>query len=177
MDLTEKLKRSQKVYEGKLLHVYRDVVTLSSGAEEVREIIRHPGAAVIAARRADGRFVLVRQYRHPIGRETLEFPAGRMDPGEDPLDCARRELEEETGYSAAGWRELFTMHPAPGYTDELLHIYLAEDLQDGQNHPDDDEQVAVTEAGLDELLEWIREGKITDSKTLSAILYLKTFGP
>jgi ADP-ribose pyrophosphatase len=175
LDLTEKLKTSAKVYDGKLLQVYRDVVTMAPGTEEIREVLRHPGAAVIVPYQGQSRFVLVRQFRHALGRETLEFPAGRLEPGEDPESCARRELAEETGYQAQSWSKLFSMHPAPGYTDELLHLYLAQDLIAGPSHPDDDEQVLTVEATLDQLLVMFHAGKITDAKTLTAILYLQAF--
>jgi ADP-ribose pyrophosphatase len=175
LDLTEKLKTSEKIYDGKLLQVYRDVVTLAQGTEEIREVMRHPGAAVIVPHLGGDRFALVRQFRHALGRETLEFPAGRLDPGEDPQDCARRELAEETGYQAERWSKLFSLHPAPGYTDELLHLYLAQDLKAGPNHPDDDEQVLTVVATLDQLLHQFHAGTITDSKTVTAILYLQAF--
>jgi ADP-ribose pyrophosphatase len=175
LDLTEKLKFSEKVYDGKLLQVYRDVVRLAEGTEEVREVMRHPGAAVIVPHLGEGRLVLVRQYRHALGRETLEFPAGRLDPDEAAEGCARRELAEETGYQAKRWTRLFATHPAPGYTDELLHLYLAQELVAGPSHPDDDEQVLITEASLDQLLQMFHAGEITDAKTVTAILYLKAF--
>jgi ADP-ribose pyrophosphatase len=176
LDLTEILKSSRLVYDGKLLQVHRDVVSLEGGNEEIREVLRHPGASVVAPYLGDGRFALVRQYRHAIGRETLEFPAGRLDPGEAPLDCARRELAEETGYRTGQLRHLFSTHPAPGYTDELLHVFLAQDLIAGPNHPDGDEQILVEERTLDQLLTQFLEGKITDAKTAMTILYLKMFG-
>jgi ADP-ribose pyrophosphatase len=175
LDLTEKLKSSEKVYHGRLLQIYRDIVTLSHGAEEIREVMRHPGAAVIVPYLGDGRYVLVRQFRHALGRETLEFPAGRLDPGEDPENCARRELAEETGYQARRWRKLFSTHPAPGYTDELLHIYLAQELTAGPNHPDDDEQLLAIELTSVQLVHKFQTGEITDSKTVAAILYMRAF--
>lgn len=176
MELTEKFVRGEKVYDGKLLQVHRDIVALPDGSEEVREVIRHPGAAVVVPHLGHGRLVLVRQFRYALNRETLEFPAGRLDPQEDPLDCARRELAEETGYLAGKWRHLFSLHPAPGYTDERLEIYLAEDLSTGESHPDDDERVQLIEASFDQLVDWFQQGKITDSKTCAALLYLKAFG-
>ncbi|RJP75398.1 MAG: NUDIX hydrolase [Candidatus Zixiibacteriota bacterium] len=175
VDLNEELSGSERVYDGKLLQVYRDVVRLADGHEEIREVIRHPGAAVVVPYLGGGRVIAVRQYRHPLARVTLEFPAGRLDPEEDPQDCARRELAEETGYTAGRWEILFRMHPAPGYADELLVIYLARDLQEGPNHPDEDEQVLVETVDLDFLVNEFRGGRLTDSKTVAALLYLRAF--
>ena len=174
--LTETLVRGQRVYDGKLLKVHRDVVQLPDGKEEVREVLRHPGAAVIVPHLGNHRFVLVRQFRYAINRETLEFPAGRLDSDEEPLVCAKRELSEETGYVASRWKHLFSMHPAPGYTDEILEIFLAEQLLSGPNNPDDDENLVIMEADLDQLIQWFREGKITDAKTCAAILHMKANG-
>lgn len=173
VDLTERFLHGERVYDGKLLKVHRDTVAMPNGHEEVREVIRHCGASVIVPHLGDDRYVLVRQYRYALGRETLEFPAGRLDPGEEPLDSARRELKEETGYLATRWEELFQIHPAPGYSDERLWIYLAEDLQAGQNSPDPDELVLVVEMSLDEILRRLKKGEITDSKTVAALLYLQ----
>jgi ADP-ribose pyrophosphatase len=175
VDLKEELRRSEHVYGGKLLQVYRDVVVLSDGHEEIREVMRHPGAAVVVPYLGEGRFITVRQYRYPLDRETREFPAGRLDLDEDALACARRELAEETGYTAGWWKHLFSLHPAPGYTDEQLDIFLAGDLREGKSHPDADEQVVVEKTSLDELAEEFRRGRLTDSKTVAAVLYLKVF--
>ncbi len=175
MDLNERCQHSEKVYDGKLLQIYRDLVTLANGHEEVREVIRHPGAAVVVPHLGKGRYLLVRQFRYALRRETLEFPAGRLEPGEQPLDCARRELREETGYIAQRWTHLFSLHPAPGYSDELLEIFLAEGLTAGPSQPDEDEQVLAVQVSLKELLERFKAGRITDAKTNSALLYLKAF--
>lgn len=175
MQLTEIFKQGEKTFDGKLLKVHRDIVRMPDGREEVREVLRHPGAAVVVPHLGAGRYVLVRQFRYAIGTETVEFPAGRLDDGEDPLACARRELAEETGFRAQRWKLLFHLHPAPGYTDELLYIYLADGLTAGENHPDADELVLSEQATLDQLVIWFQEGKITDAKTAAAILFLKAF--
>ena len=172
MDLTEKYLRGERVYDGKVLKVHSDIVAMPDGHEEVREIIRHSGAAVVVPQLDENRFVMVRQFRYAINRETLEFPAGRLDPGESPLECARRELAEETGYQARQWDYLFSIHPAPGYSDEQLWLYRARDLLPGQQNPDPDEIVLVTERSMDELQHKLEKGEITDSKTVSALLYL-----
>lgn len=175
MDFTEKFLRGKRVYDGKLLKVHRDVIAMPDGHEEVREVIRHTGAAVIVPHLGDGLYILVRQYRYALGCETLEFPAGRLDPGEDPLESARRELQEETGYQARRWDLLFQLHPAPGYSDERLWIYLAEDLQPGQSSPDADELLLTVKMSLDEALNKLRAGQITDAKTVAALLFLKAY--
>lgn len=171
--LTEEYLKGEKVYDGKLLKVHRDSVQLANGHQEIREVIRHPGAAVIVPCLSDGRYVLVRQFRYALGRETLEFPAGRLDPGEDPLTCAQRELREETGYEAATWNRILLLHPAPGYSDERLWIYRAENLQAGTSNLDADELVQVTSIALDEILDRISRSEITDAKTVAAAFFLK----
>lgn len=176
VDLKETFLRGELVFDGNLLKVHRDVVSLAEGSKRIREVIRHPGAAVIVPHLGGGRYVLVRQYRYALGRETLEFPAGRLDPHEDPLSCARRELTEETGYTAERWKRLFAMHPAPGYSDEELVIFMADDLQPGEAHVDSDEPLEVIQATYEELLNLLKQGKISDSKTVAAILYLEAFG-
>ena len=173
MDLKEEFIRGQRVYDGKLLKVHRDVIAMPDGHEEIREVIRHSGASVIVPHLGNQRFVMVRQFRYALGRETLEFPAGRLDAGEDPLVCARRELKEETGYSAGYWEEIMTIHPAPGYSDEQIWIFRAEELKSGENNLDSDELVKVVELSLDELLERLKKGRITDAKTVAALLCLK----
>jgi ADP-ribose pyrophosphatase len=175
MKLTEKFLSSEFIYDGKLLKLYRDRVELSDGQQEIREVIRHPGAAVIVPLLADGQIAMIQQYRYALSSETLEFPAGRLDVGEEPSICARRELSEETGYRTGKLTHLFCTYPAPGYTDELLWIYLAEELTPGQNHPDPDEQLYVVHLPLHEALNKLKTGEITDAKTICALLYLKTF--
>ncbi|MFH1862245.1 MAG: NUDIX hydrolase [bacterium] len=175
MDLIEKFLHGEQVFDGKLLKVYRDVVAMSDHHEEIREVIRHPGASVIVPRLANGRYVMVRQYRHAVGEVMLEFPAGRLDSGENPLLCAQRELVEETGYRAANWTLLFRFHPAPGYSDEILWVYLAENLTSGKSQPEPDEELMVTEFSPNELLQRFRAGEITDSKTVAALLFLELF--
>jgi len=173
MDLKEKFIKGRRVYDGKLLKVHRDVIAMPDGRQKIREVIRHSGASVIVPHLGNYRFVMVRQFRYALGRETLEFPAGRLDVGEDPLICARRELKEETGYSAGRWEEMLMIHPAPGYSDEQLWIFKAEELKPGKNNLDSDELVQVVELSLDELMERLSKGKITDAKTVTALLFLK----
>jgi ADP-ribose pyrophosphatase len=173
--LNENLVRSEEVYSGALLKIYRDIVETPDGHHEAREVLRHPGASVVVPHLSDNRFVMVRQFRYALDQETLEFPAGRLDPGENPENCARRELAEETGYQADCVTFLFKIHPAPGYTDEIIYVYLAENLTPGPSCPDPDEYLLTTTISLDDLMQRFKKGEITDSKTLNAIFYLSLF--
>ncbi|TKJ37627.1 ADP-ribose pyrophosphatase [candidate division LCP-89 bacterium B3_LCP] len=175
MDFEEKFKSGGLVFDGKLLKLHRDIIRKPDGREEIREVIRHPGAAVIVPRLRDGRFVLVRQFRYALNRETVEFPAGKLDPGEDPLFCAQRELKEETGYYADDLKLLLKMQPAPAYSDEILWIYSAEDLTAGKNSPDSDELVSVELYTMDALFALYKRGEISDGKTVAALLHCKLF--
>jgi ADP-ribose pyrophosphatase len=170
-DLTERTLSSRVLLRGKLLDVRQDEVELPDGSCATREYIRHPGAAVMIALLEDGQLVLERQWRQPLGRALIELPAGKLDAGEDPLACARRELAEETGYIAERWRELATVHPCVGYSDERLVFFLARDLRQEGARPDHGEHLEVFAARLDQCLEWAREGAITDGKTLIGLLW------
>ena len=163
---------SEDVFRGKLLHVRRDTVCLPDGKTAVREYIVHPGAVMIVPRLPDGKLLFERQYRYPLARVFIEFPAGKMDPGEDPLSTAQRELREETGYQAARWSYLATLHPLITYSTERIEIYVAEDLEHVGAQLDAGEFVETFAAGLDEALGWVDRGEITDVKTMLGILLL-----
>ncbi len=167
----EKTITTKAGFHGKLLHVDVLEVELGPGERATREIIRHPGAAVILAQLDDGRFVLVRQYRKAIERETLEVVAGTLHRGEDPVVCAHRELHEETGYAARELIRLGAVVPAPGYTDERLHMFFARlKPEQGAQQPDADETVSVAYATAAEIESMIVDGTIEDAKTLAAWL-------
>ena len=161
------------VYEGGFLKVQKDTVSLPDGSVSEREFIRHPGAVVILPVLDDGRILLERQYRYPLDRVFHEFPAGKIDAGEDHLDCAKRELREETGYTATDWRFVCTIHNAIAYSDEHLEIYLARGLIPGESALDEGEFLETMTASVDELLQWVREGKITDVKTVIGSFWLE----
>lgn len=162
-------------YDGHFLKVSRDRIRLPDGSESRREFIRHPGAVVILPLLADGRVLLERQYRYPNDRVFIEFPAGKIDPGEEALATAKRELEEETGYTATEWNFVCTIHNAIAYSDEHLEIFLARGLTEGQAKLDDGEFLELFTATVPELLEMVRKGEITDVKTIIGTFWLEKY--
>jgi ADP-ribose pyrophosphatase len=148
---------------------------MPDGGEAVREYLTHPGAVAIVALLDDGRILLERQYRYPVARVCMEIPAGKLDLGEDPLICAQRELQEETGYTAAKWSYIRRIHPVISYSTEFIDIYLAEGLSKGQRQLDDEEFLDVFAASLDDLLTWVEEGAITDVKTTISAYWLDRY--
>jgi ADP-ribose pyrophosphatase len=171
--LLEKPVRQETLFEGSFLRARRDTVELPNGHTATREYIVHPGAVVVVPLLDDGRVLMVRQYRYPIGRVMLEFPAGKLDPGEDPLECGRRELLEETGYRGGEWSSAGAMHVAIAYSTEIIHIFFARGLTPGQARTDEDEFVDVHPMAVDELFAACRDGRVTDSKTLTCALWLQ----
>jgi ADP-ribose pyrophosphatase len=163
---------SEVVFEGKLLHVKRDTVRLPDGETATREYIDHPGAVMIIPRLPDGKLLLERQFRYPLARIFIEFPAGKIDPGEDPAATAARELLEETGYTAERWSHIGTLHPLITYSTERIEIYTADDLSFVGAKLDAGEFVETLTATLDEALAWIDRGEITDVKTMLGLLLL-----
>jgi len=170
-NLVEKRIRGRRVFDGVLLKVRSDTVRLPDGGTAVREYIEHPGAVAILALTDSGELVMERQYRYPLGRHMIEVPAGKIDPGETPLATARRELQEETGYTARTWRHLATIHIAIAYSNERIEIYLARGLKHEGAKLDDEEFLEVFTLPLATALEWVRRGKITDTKTVSALFW------
>jgi ADP-ribose pyrophosphatase len=165
-DFTEKELTSTHVYRGSFLQVYRDEVRLPDGRTTVREYVRHPGAVMMVPVLNDGRVLLVRQFRYPHRRHFIEIPAGKIDPGEAPLDTGKRELREECGYTACRWDHLMTIHPCIGYSDEHIELYLARDLQHVGHALDEEEFLEVLAVPLDEAIAWTRSGRITEVKAV-----------
>ncbi|MBD3276032.1 MAG: NUDIX domain-containing protein [Candidatus Marinimicrobia bacterium] len=174
-DLTEKQLSTSNVFDGVLLHVYRDEVKLRDESTSIREYIKHPGAAVMIPILENGNIVFERQYRYPLGMELLELPAGKIDDGEEPVDSARRELLEETGYEAKSLKKLGKLHPCIGYSDEVIYIYLAQDLIFHEEQQDKDEFIETFEMTLAGALEGVRTGKITDAKTMISLFWAEKY--
>jgi ADP-ribose pyrophosphatase len=175
-DLTEHFVAGEEVYSGRLLKVQRDRVRLPDGSEGVREYIRHPGAVMILPLFDDGRVLLERQYRYPHRREFIELPAGKLDPGEQHLDTAKRELLEETGYVAAQWRRLGLLHPSIAYSDEGIELWLAQELELRERKLDHGEFLETLILPFGEAMQMVRDGRITDAKTVAGLLWFKSFG-
>lgn len=173
MHLKEETIGSEVLLDGNFLHARRDTVRLPDGASATREYVIHPGAVVVIPMLDDGRVVLERQYRYPIGQVMIEFPAGKLDAGEAPLMCGKRELLEETGYTASEWAHAGAMHLAVAYSTEIIHIYFARGLSLGERQLDHGEFLDVFTATPAELLSWCRDGTLTDAKTLTCALWLQ----
>jgi ADP-ribose pyrophosphatase len=161
------------VYDGHFLKVQRDSVRLPDGKISQREYIKHPGAVVILPLFDDGSVLLERQYRYPLDRVFIEFPAGKIDPDEAPLDTAKRELKEETGYTATDWKYVCTIHNAIAYSNEHLDIFLARGLVAGERELDDGEFLETFKSTVPEMLNWVRDGSITDVKTVIGTFWLE----
>lgn len=170
-NLVETYQDGKVVFDGKIIRLEHWTVKLPNGNLALREVACHPGASAVVALDDDNNIILVQQYRAPIGRLTLEIPAGKFDHvGEDPLLCAQRELSEETGYIADSWRKLTVLETTPGFCNERIHIYLATGLKPGDTHPDEDEFVATTRMPLKEAVAKVMDGTFRDGKTALAIM-------
>jgi ADP-ribose pyrophosphatase len=170
--LNETRVESEDVFRGRLLHIKRDTVRMPDGAKATREFVVHPGAAMIVPRLPDGKLLFERQYRYPLSRVFIEFPAGKVDPGEDSLTAAMRELTEETGYIAARWSQLATMHPVISYSTEQIDIFVADELTHIGTRLDAGEFIETFSASLDDALGWLDRGDITDAKTMLGLLLM-----
>lgn len=170
--LREQCIDTQKAYQGHFLQVRRDVARLPDGGQAPREYVVHPGAVMIIPILDDGRLVMERQFRYPLQRAFIEFPAGKFDPNEGGLACGMRELREETGYSAKRWARAGVLHPVIGYANEVIEIWFATGLSSGERHLDVGEFLDVFAASEDELNDWARDGRLTDAKTLVGMLWL-----
>jgi ADP-ribose pyrophosphatase len=177
VNLKETPLRRRRVHKGRAVDFWSDTVRLPSGGAATREYLGHPGAVAVVAVKEPGpdpKIVFVRQYRYPVKEVTLEIPAGKLDKGEKPLLCVRRELEEETGFRAGSVRKLLSFWPTPAFADEVIHVYLARSLSPGSFRPDEDEFLEPAVLPLSRALSLIRAGRIKDSKTIIALLAFKS---
>lgn len=171
MDFTEKQITSELIFDGKIVHLYRDEIELPDGKPGVREVIRHLGAVCVVPLTENNEVICVRQYRYPIGRVMLEIPAGKLDSKEeDPYEAAMRELREETGATCEKLTFLGVYYPSPAILDECIRMYMAKDLSFGDTDPDEDEFIDTVKIPLDELCEKIACGEVQDGKTQAAVL-------
>lgn len=166
---------SETIYEGRIIDVKKDQVRLPNGKNGTRELVKHPGAVGIIPITADGRLIVVEQYRKPLERSIVEIPAGKLEPGEKPAVTAVRELEEETGYGAQDFTYLQTIATSPGFADEVIHLYIAKDLYKIEQpaSPDEDEFVELMEISLEEAEEMMQDGRIYDAKTVIAVMWMR----
>lgn len=170
MNFEEKTISVKEVYAGNIIKVESMQVTLPDGREASRDIVRHSGASVVIPITDNNEIYMVRQFRKPIERVMLEIPAGKLDAGEEPKACAERELKEETGLSATELKHLISVHSTPGFSDEVLHIYSATGLSQGNTSPDEDEFISCEKIHLDKLIDMVFNHEITDAKTVIGIL-------
>lgn len=173
MTFEEKTLDTQRIYEGAIINLRRDKVTVENGTS-YREIIEHNGGAVLAAVTDEGKMVMVRQYRKPAERVMLEVPAGKIDAGETPLETARRELKEETGYTPSEVEYMTEFYPSVGYSEEVLYLYLCTGLTAGETCPDENEALDILEMDIDELYQMVMRAEIRDAKTIVAIMMVRS---
>lgn len=170
MDLLEQTLSSEKIFDGKILHIRRDTVRLPDGSEAIREVVDHPGGVCVLALDDQNRALMVSQFRYPYREVVREVPAGKLEYGEDPAAAAVRELKEETGAVAGEFRSLGELYPSPGYCGEIIRMYLARDLTFGETHLDEDEFLNLERVPFDQLVEQVLSGEIKDAKTIAVVL-------
>ena len=175
MEFYEKQLETKTVYEGLVVDIRYDVVELQNGNKAPREVVVHPGGVGIVPVTKDNKVLMVRQYRYPMEEELLEIPAGKLGEGEDPLECAIRELSEETGCTAGRIVDLGASYPSPGFCKETLYIYLAMDLEYGEMHLDENELLSVEAVDIDELMDRIMANELPDGKSIIGIMKAKRF--
>ncbi|MCS7263651.1 MAG: NUDIX hydrolase [Armatimonadetes bacterium] len=171
--LEERMLNSEKIFEGRLIGLRRDEVQLSDGRKSVREVVIHPGAIAVVPIMNDGKVLLVRQFRYAVGKTLIEIPAGTLNLDETPEECAQRELSEETGFTAGKLERLTSLYLAPGYSTELIYLFIATELKPTEGERDQDEILEVVKMPLEEAIVAIERGEIQDAKTIAALLLVK----
>lgn len=170
MNYEEKTVSKKHIYDGNIIKVDLVTVTLPNGKEATRDIVSHPGASVVVPISSDGALYMVRQFRKPIDKVLLELPAGKLDAGEDPMVCAARELKEETGLAAKSLKHVVSIHSTPGFCNEVLHMYVATELEEGESCADEDEFISSEKVPVQTLVDMVLRGEITDAKTIIGVL-------
>lgn len=173
MKLFEKTLSKDYKYNGKIINMRVDEAELENGKTATREVVEHSGGVCVAALDEENCLLMVRQFRYPYGEVLLEIPAGKREKGEDPIECGKRELEEETGYTAEKYTDLGKLYPTPAYVDEVIYMYYAENLSKTHQHLDEDEFLSVERVPFDDAVKMVMNGEIRDAKTQVAILKLK----
>jgi len=171
----EKQVETKTVFNGMIVDVRQDIAELQNGNRAEREVVVHPGGVGIVAVTNDNKVLMVRQYRYPMEEELLEIPAGKLDGGEDPFLCAKRELSEETGYTAAKYVDLGAIYPSPGFCRETLYLYLALDLEPGDMHLDENELLSVEHVDIDELIDKVMANELKDAKSIVGVMKAKNY--
>jgi ADP-ribose pyrophosphatase len=175
MSTRAKILSSKILYRGRVFNVRRDKIIEPDGLRSTRDFVVHSGSVVVLPVFDDGRLLLIRQYRHSVGGYLWELVAGRREPGESPLAGAKRELREETGYTARRWRKILDVFPTPGFVSERMLVFVAQDLRAGKAHPEDDERITARAFSPRKIETWIRTGKLRDAKSVAGILYFLRF--
>lgn len=170
MNFEEKTLQEAEIFKGKIIHVHHDLVQLPNGKEGHREVVEHPGGVMMAPLLANGNLIFVRQYRYPFHQVLLELPAGKLEKGEDPREAGLRELAEEVGATAKTVVSLGKIYPTPGYCSEVIYLYLATDLTLGQQNPDEDEFLELVQYPLEQAVEMVMNGTLSDAKTVAGVL-------
>lgn len=170
MELEEKRLSSEEIFDGVAIHLFRDEILLPNGNKGVREVVRHPGAVCVLPLTEDGEVIFVNQFRYALNKVTLEVPAGKLEKGEDPTEAALRELSEETGIEAKKIVPMGALYTTPALMDEIIYMYIATDLSQGEQHLDEDEFVNAIKIPLDKAVEMVMNGEIRDAKTQTMIL-------